>query len=322
MRANDPISNSPQLEEMTITLPPSQFYLWQGYRCAYELYIPATPVSGIPLVLLHPIGVGLSRIFWHRFCSEWRQTVHNNPIYNPDLLGCGESEMPRVAYTPEDWAEQLQYFLQTVVKQPVILLVQGAELPVALALVQRQTEPNYIQGLVLSGPPAWRLMTTPTPAWQHKLAWNIFDSPVGNAFYRYARRRQFLRSFSERQLFSDRTMIDDQWLDTLERGAVNLNSRYAVFSFLAGFWRKNYEKAIEAIAQPSLVVVGENASSISQTGRSEPPEQRMAEYVKHLPQGQARQISGRNVLPYESTTEFVAVVSEFVNRLQLESKKL
>ena len=300
---------------MAVTLPPSQFYLWQGYRCAYEFYTPSTPVPGIPLVLLHPIGVGLSRTFWHRFCSQWRQTAHDNPIYNPDLLGCGASEMPHVAYTPENWAEQLQYFLQTVVKQPVILLVQGAELPVALALVQRQTEPNYIQGLVLSGPPAWRLMTTPTPAWQHKLAWNIFDSPVGSAFYRYARRRQFLRSFSERQLFGDRTTIDDPWLDTLEHGAVHPNSRYAVFSFLAGFWRKNYKEAIEAIAQPTLVVVGENASSISRTGRSETPKERMAEYVKHLPQGEARQISGRNVLPYESTSEFVAVVSKFVNRL-------
>jgi pimeloyl-ACP methyl ester carboxylesterase len=130
-------------------------------------------------MLLHPIGVGLSRYFWHRFCGEWRQTGHSNPIYNPDLLGCGESEMPRIAYTPADWAEQLQYFLQTIVKKPVVLLVQGAELAVALALLQRQTEPNYIQGLVLAGPPAWAVITDETPTWQQKLTWNILDSPVG-----------------------------------------------------------------------------------------------------------------------------------------------
>jgi pimeloyl-ACP methyl ester carboxylesterase len=125
-----------------------------------------------------------------------------------------------------------------------------------------------------------------------------------------------LRSFSERQLFADRATVDAQWLDTLENGAVNPDSRYAVFSFLAGFWREDYEKAIEAIAQPTLVVVGDKASSISRTGQSETPEERIAEYVKHLPQGQARKISGRNVLPYESTAEFVAVVAEFVNQLQ------
>jgi len=298
-----------------------EFYTWQGYRCAYELYTPnnSTVEPAIPLVLLHPIGVGLSRHFWHRFCHEWFKTGRNNLIFNPDLLGCGESEMPRAAYIPADWARQLQYFLQTIVKKPVILLVQGAELPVALALVQQQTEPNYIKGLVLSGPPAWSLITTATPSWEHKLSWNILDSPVGNAFYRYARRRQFLRSFSERQLFADRVDVDAQWLDTLELGAVNPESRYAVFSFLAGFWRENYESAIASITQPTLVVVGEKASSISRTGKSETPDERIAEYVKHLPQAQARKISGRNVLPYESTAEFVAVAAEFVNQYSINS---
>jgi hypothetical protein len=42
----------------------------------------------------------------------------------------------------------------------------------------------------------------------------------------------------------------------------------------------------------------------------------MAQYLKHLPKGQGRQIAGRNVLPYESTAEFVAVVAEFVKQLQ------
>ncbi|HEY9607113.1 MAG TPA: alpha/beta hydrolase [Allocoleopsis sp.] len=306
-----------ETEQLSVSFPPSQFYTWQSYRCAYECYPSSveTTEGDTPLLLLHPIGVGLSRYFWHRFCREWLQKGHKNPIYNPDLLGCGESEMPRAAYTPEDWAEQLQYFLQTVVKKPVIVFSQGVELVVTLALLKQQAEPNYIKGIVLAGPPTWQLMTKKTPIWQQKLLWNVFDSPIGSAFYRYARRRQFLRSFSDRQLFANDTEVDAQWLDTLEQGAVNPASRYAVFSFLAGFWRQNYENAIGSIAQPTLVVVGKQASSISRTGRGEAPEERVAEYLKHLPQGEARQIPGRNILPYESASEFVAVVAEFVERL-------
>lgn len=314
MPSNASTTSSLEADKTPPSFPAAQYYTWRGYRCAYEFY--SSENSSIPLVLLHPIGVGLSRYFWHRFCSEWRQRGYDNPIYNPDLLGCGESEMPRIAYQPKDWAQQLQYFLQTIVKQPAILLVQGAELPVALELVQQQTEPNYIRGLVLSGPPAWPLMTQETPSWQHRLAWNCFDSPFGSAFYRYARRRQFLRSFSQRQLFAESSDIDAQWLDTLENGAVNLDSRHAVFSFLAGFWRQDYKDAITSTTQPTLVVVGKQASSISKTGQSETPEQRVAEYIKHLPQGQGCQISGRNVLPYESTAEFVRVTAEFVQQLQ------
>lgn len=318
MPLNSASPNSSNIANLTTPTRNSQFYTWQDYRCAYEVYSTQNlaDYNITPLVLLHPIGVGLSRYFWHRFCDDWLQNGHKNPIYNPDLLGCGESEMPRAAYTPADWAKQLQHFLQTVVKKPVILLAQGAEVTLALALLQMQTEQNYIKGLVLAGPPAWAVMTKETPAWQHKIIWNLLDSPLGNAFYLYARRRQFLQSFSERQLFANLAKIDAQWLDTLIEGAVNPASRYAVFSFLAGFWRQDYEKAIASITQPTLVVVGEQATSISKTGQSETPEQRISEYLKYLPQGTARQIPGRNVLPYESTAEFVAVVAEFVKQFK------
>lgn len=306
-----PISETRSMQEA-----PSFVYTWQGYRCAYEFYPlhEATTDSQSPLVLLHPIGVGLSRNFWHRFCHEWHQCGNHNSIYNPDLLGCGESEMPRIAYTPADWAGQLQHFIKTVVKKPVILLAQGAELSLSLALLQQDA--SVVKGLVLAGPPAWAVITQETPTWQQKVTWNLLDSPLGNAFYRYARSRKFLESFSARQLFADPAKIDDQWLDTLSLGAVDLDSRYAVFSFLAGFWRQDYQKAIASITQPTLVVVGDKATSISRKGLSETPEQRLELYLKYLPQGTASQIPGRNVLPYESTTEFVKVVSEFVKQFE------
>lgn len=116
-----------------ITVPKAQFYTWKDYHCAYSHYASTSPEAqdNIPLLLIHPIGVGLSRQFWHRFCRAWYQSGRTNPIYNPDLLGCGESDMPHIAYTPADWADQLQHFLVTVVQKPVILVVQGALLPVA-----------------------------------------------------------------------------------------------------------------------------------------------------------------------------------------------
>lgn len=296
-----------------ITTPSTQFYTWKNYRCAYEFYTPTSTQTNIPLLLIHPIGVGLSRQFWHRFCREWLQAGEKNPIYNPDLLGCGDSDMPHLAYTPTDWADQLQHFLQTVVQQPVIIVVQGALLPVALTLIDQQTaESNWIRGLVLAGPPAWAILTQPSAVWRQQLTWKLLDSLAGSAFYRYARRQQFLRSFSARQLFADDKEIDHEWLDTLTKGAAKLASRYAVFSFLAGFWRQDYEVAITATAQPTLVIFGDSASSISRTGEAETPDQRLASYLEHLPSAQGLKIPGRNVLPYESTAEFVAAIAPFV----------
>lgn len=296
------------------TTSPTQFYTWKNYRCAYEIHNPTNSTAeGIPLLLIHPIGVGLSRQFWQRFCQESYKQGHRNPIYNPDLLGCGGSDMPHVAYTPKDWAQQLQHFLKTVVQKPVILVVQGALFPVAIELVQK--EPNLIAGLILAGPPAWAIITKETSQWQDKLIWNLLDSPLGNAFYRYARREKFLRDFSTRQLFDSAEAVDAEWLKTLEQGAENPESRHAVFSFLAGFWRKDYSQPIASIKQPTLVVVGETASSISQEGKKESPDERLADYLACLPQGRGIKMSGRNVLPYESTAEFVEGIAPFLDEV-------
>ncbi|AUB42780.1 Pimeloyl-ACP methyl ester carboxylesterase [Nostoc flagelliforme CCNUN1] len=221
--------------------------------------------------------------------------------------------MPYMAYTPSDWAEQLQYFLQTVVQKPVIVVVQGALLPVAIALVQKQS--NLIARLVLSGPPTWTLMTNKSPEWRQKFAWNLLDSPFGSAFYRYARTRKFLHSFSTRQLFASDNAVDAEWLNTLLAGAENPASRYAVFSFLAGFWRQDYTSSIASIEQATLAVMGESASSISQKGKKETPDERLSHYLACLPQGRGIKINGRNVLPYESTAEFVAAIAPFINEI-------
>ncbi|MDX2230251.1 MAG: alpha/beta hydrolase [Leptolyngbyaceae cyanobacterium bins.349] len=291
---------------------PTGFYPYQGYACAYD-YLPSLDSNNTPpLLLIHPIGVGLSRLFWNRFCQEWRRVGHPHPIYNPDLLGCGASAMPRVAYTPLDWAKQLRHFLTEVVPQPVVICVQGALLPVAIELTTLQ--PDRVLGLVLCGPPAWRLVTRDTPAWQHRFSWSIFDSPLGTLFYQYARRSQFLRSFSARQLFAAEAGVDEEWLEQLQQGAQDSHSRYAVFSFLAGFWRQDYQAKMAAIAQPTLIVLGDQASSISREGKQETLDTRIADYVNGFPQGESVTIPGRNVLAYESVQEFVAVVAPFVAR--------
>lgn len=289
-----------------------KLYKWQGYTCAYDRIDPPDEPSGPPLLLIHPIGVGLSRWFWERFIQAWHASGQRNVIYNPDLLGCGESDLPRIAYYPDDWGRQLQQLVTEVIQEPVVLVSQGALFPVALSCAR--LFPAQVKAIALSGPPAWRLMTEPTSAQQQKIAWNLFDTPLGVALYQYVRRRQFLASFSERQLFGDPADIDDNWLDQLQADAANAATRHAVFAFLAGFWRQDYQGAIESLPCPTLVVFGEQASSITKD-YEESAEQRLKQYLEHLPHGEGRVIPGRNVLPYESTEAFVQAVQPFVNGL-------
>jgi pimeloyl-ACP methyl ester carboxylesterase len=314
-----------------------EFYTWQGYRCAFEKHacekdthlaqLEQAASTKPTLVLIHPIGVGLSGQFWRPFIETWKQNdaSRHSVVYNPDLLGCGKSDMPRRAHRPQAWAEQLAYFIEQVICSPVVLVVQGAMLPVAVKLMALPVAAQ-VKGLILSGPPDWQLMTTPTSPLQQTLSWRLVDSPLGNLFYRYARREKFLRSFSQRQLFEQAQDVSDSWLSMLNEGSRNMASRHAVFSFLAGFWRQDYAEAIAQIHQPTLIVMGEAASTIDRTtakAREQAnkktgeniSEKRIQDYFDHLPQAQSVIIKGRNVMPYESAPEFVSAIAPFITHL-------
>lgn len=313
--------NLPQVLSFPIMRPSlTQFQTLRGNRYGYEVrddFGEASPESP-PLLLIHPIGVGLSRRFWDCFTEAWVAQAGTsggagNIIYNPDLMGCGESDMPCLAYRPLDWAEQLQHFIDQVIQRPVILVVQGALFPAAIDLVK--IAPQSVVGLVLSGPPAWRVMTDVASDRQQNIAWSLFKSPLGVLFYRYARRRQFLQDFSRKQLFARDSPIDATWLDPLVEGAKNPASRHAVFAFLSRFWQRGYGDDIRAIAQPTQVLFGVEASSVSRSGKSESPEDRLQIYLDALPEGQGQLLPGRNVLPFEETDAFCEAVVGFVRSI-------
>lgn len=286
-------------------------YQWQQYTCAYEAHNIESDAT--PLLLIHPIGVGLAGKFWQPFVTQWQ----GQPLYVPDLLGCGDSDLPRRPYSPRDWAEQLHYFISEIIQRPVIVVVQGALLPVALELMADKTMGQHIVGAALSGPPAWRLMTEPTASWRQQLNWSLFQSPLGWGFYQYARTQKFLKSFSERQLFGQAQDVTDDWLTMLKGGSRDMGTRYAVFSFLAGFWRQDYGPAIAAIPQPILVIMGNTASTIDRTAQDTTAQQRLDDYTSHFPNAQGSFIPGRNVLPYESAAEFIQVLKPFVDSLEV-----
>jgi len=298
----------------------SLFYNWKNYRCAYEFHEESSEEK-LALLLIHPIGVGLSCQFWHPFIKTWLKIEKNYPIYNPDLLGCGESDQPPVAYFPQDWADQLNHFLTQIIQAPVVIICQGGLFPIAMDLINTCPQPELIKGLILSSPPTIKYITENKPYWQQKLSWNIFfNAPlIGTNFYKYARSRQFLEKFSTRQLFANSQSIDQNWLNTLEKGAENLSSRYAVYSFLAGFWRQDYRAKMKNIKQKTLIVMGDQTSSVGRDQVSETPQTRLNFYLNQFSNSQGIIIPGRNVLPYESPPELVSVSLNFVRDLSVNN---
>ena len=271
---------------------------------------PSIPAS-TPLLLIHPIGVGLSSRFWDRFIRCWKASDPSAELLAPDLIGCGAAPCPEQPLTPEDWANPLLSLLRAQGSQPVVLVSQGASLPIALA-IQAQA-PELVSGLVAISPPGWRVLQEAFPPERARTLWRLlFRSPIGNLFYRYARRLGFLRSFSQKNLFARAEDVDAEWLDALAEGSRSMDTRWAVFSFLAGFWRRNWEPQLTQLTIPVLVVFGQAATGIGRSRYWDDLNERLDTYRRQLPQATISTIHGKNVLPFESTQACVSCLRHWL----------
>ena len=80
-----------------------------------------------------------------------------------------------------------------------------------------------------------------------------------------------------------------------------MNTRWAVYSFLAGFWRRDWEPQLTGLTLPLQVVFGTSATGIGRSRSWDDLNERLATYRQKLPHAVIETIPGRNVLPYEST---------------------
>jgi pimeloyl-ACP methyl ester carboxylesterase len=171
-----------------------------------------------------------------------------------------------------------------------------------------------VSGLVAISPPGWRVLQEPFPIERSRRLWRwLFQGPIGNLFYRYARRRGFLLAFSRKNLFADADTVDEEWLETLRQGSRAMETRWAVYSFLAGFWRRDWEPQLTQLRLPLLVVFGRSATGIGRSRDWDDLDQRLSTYRLKLPAAAIETIPGRNVLPYESTEACVQCVSTWLN---------
>lgn len=273
-------------------------------------------MKGIPpLLLIHPVGVGLNHRFWDRFIECWAQ---RGVVRAPDLLGCAPGPSQPRPLTPQHWAQALRSDLLAL-NTAAVLVVQGGSLPIALELLK--LEPAACAGLVMVGPPGWRVMGEPAKRWLQVLLWHgLFQGLSGRLFWRWARREAFLRSFSIKELFADSGAVDHEWIAMLRDESADPITRWAVFAFLAGFWRGNYHQQMQAITIPTLALFGDQASGISRSGRRDTTERKLADYSAAIDQLTTAVIPGRNVLPYEASQPCVEAISRWAHQSQAAAK--
>ncbi len=171
---------------------------------SYEVTVAGRGYAYPPVLLIPPVGVGIDRKFYSKLQAEWARLGLPVELHAIDLLGCGSSApLPRCFYTPEIWAEQVLSYVSEHIGRPVIVLVQGGMVPVALELWRRGGGRPTVAGVVFASPPPFQFFApeavaaanatadsggTKAPGrFRQRLFWLISQSSVGGFFYRYLR---------------------------------------------------------------------------------------------------------------------------------------
>lgn len=266
-------------------------YQHKDWKCTY-LYKPPSPgyESSPPLLLIHPVGIGISSWFWRRFMEEYQED--GPAMYAIDLIGCGLEHgadkwdpNEKGLFFPLSWAEGCETLIQSVIlprfydakksggimtnisglfqgstktnnnPEGCIVVAQGGIAPVGLLLASRN--PTAVNKLILSSPPIWNDIVLPVPQNELERNYNFLRSPLfGPIAFGILESRKAVQFFSDLFLFE--TPCDDEWLDCVAEGALK-EARAPVEAFNAGLcMHRSLEEEATGLVQPTLVVSGES----------------------------------------------------------------
>ena len=260
--------------------------------------------NDLPLLLVHPVGIGLSGWFWDRFCEEWE----GGEIYVPDLMGCGSSEAPRerALSALEDWSAGCEeLWRQHMGKRPCVVVAQGGLAPLGVRLAHWCGQEMAVAGLVLTSPPTWGDMTTAIPTSELELNLRALSTPLGSAAVGLLENYGAIKFFSNLFLFEE--ACDDSWLEAACAGC-GVAVRPPVIQFNAGVLQaRSYEVPLRDMDTPTLVV----------SGRSDKREADRQAYGAEMRACELLTLPGCNVVPWENPRETADAIAAFVKGLSV-----
>ncbi|MFW5955449.1 MAG: alpha/beta fold hydrolase [Rhodothermales bacterium] len=227
----------------------------------YRFY--AREGTGVPIVLLHGIGVAASSFemkpLFEHFCS-----VTTRPVFAVDWIGFGLSDRPAVPYRPSVFHRQLRRFLSERIHQPadVVALSLGCE----FAAVTSRSHPFLFRRLIFISPTGLSSEGYYRPMRRSAVhaaqAAGIFEA----VFERIAT-DDALRRHYQRAVFGDERLIPPELLAYASQTCRVEGAHHAVAAFLSGdlFSHDVAFDAYSSVSMPVLLTVPVNAQNLSRS---------------------------------------------------------
>jgi len=278
----------------------------QGWKCAYR-YKEAKSASELPpLVLVHPVGIGLSSWFWEPLMQQWE-----GEAYALDLIGCGTlggdfwDPQERGMFFPLTWAQQVQTLIENHIQKPCIVVCQGGTAPIGVVLAKNSA---LVDRFVLTSPPIYSDMVYPLSNHTLQSNFDFYTSWRGKIVFQLLENQRAISLFSNLFLFEDKA--DQNFIDlaTLECQST-IKLRPPIMAFNAGLLQhRSFYEDMQQIFQPTLIL----------SGTSDRRAKNRLEYATTIPNCNLETLPGFNVLPWEHAKETSDAIFDWIKT----SKKL
>jgi len=271
---------------------------WRGYRIAYTVR-----GSGPPVLLVHSIHASA-------WSYEWRKNVdalaRSHTVYTIDLLGFGRSSRPATRYSARLYVALIDDFAQQVIGGPCTLV--ATSLSAAYAIVLGARDPSSFPALVLIEPVGLvRLNKNASSAGD--VARAAVDTPVvGTAVYHGLVARRSIRVFLEAS-YADNSLVTDAMVDAYYQTSHQPGAKHAPAAFIAQQLNIDVRNALRRLAQPALLVWGEQAVQA--------PVEEIRGFIALKPDFEVAIFDPSGDLPHdERADEFNETVSAFLARVE------
>lgn len=256
-------------------------HVYGGFECSFRRKPAAPGYEGRPpLMLIHPLGIGLASWFWDNYVDEWTGAE----LFVPDLIGCGASEVwdpaSRGLHVPLDWERQIQSLWREHVRRPMVVVSQGGIAPLAVTLASRQTDlwqgKRAVRAVVLISPPELSTLADGLGEAEVTRNFQLLSITLGRPFlYRALSSRFFIDFFSRQFLFApaegankdeSKEQLFTRFIDACCE-ETSASKRWPVLAFNAGLVGvRGLREELSLLAQPSLVLCGNDGKPLTDGG--------------------------------------------------------
>jgi pimeloyl-ACP methyl ester carboxylesterase len=272
----------------------------------YDIF--ATEAGTGPLVILvHGIYAGASS-YEFRYLFPLLARTHRVVAF--DLLGCGLSARPNLAYSAELFTEQIVDALNEFGAEPTTLI--GSSLGGAFAIRAAARANDRVKHLVAVCPTGLGgVLDRPASGAQRAVAATFRSPLLGEALFNLLASRPSLRWFLENQSYADKASATPEVVDHYYAVTHLEGARYVPATFVGGLLNCDVARDLPFVEAPTLICWGERAPSVS-------PLSGAGEFLKLAQNAKLATFANSGLLPHEEEPDAAyAAIESFIAPLAL-----